>query len=155
MRTDDKRQFLVGTGHRTFGRIQQRMWWKAVVIWLVLMCGAIANGAVRIKFIIPVTSEAVGHVISTVLLCAIILVVTRGAIGWMAPASAQQAFAIGTLWLLMTLAFEFGVGRFVSHRTWTELLADYNVFKGRVWVAVPIITFLAPWWMARLRGLRP
>ena len=51
------------------------------------------------------------------------------------------------------LAFEFGVGALVSHRSWPEMLADYNVLKGRVWVFIPIITALAPWLMARARGL--
>lgn len=131
------------------------MWWKVLVIWSLFMVGAIANGAVRIKFIIPRTGEAVGHVISTALLCIIILVITWLTIRWLAPASMQQAIAIGTAWLLMTLAFEFGVGYFIGHHSWTEMLTDYNILKGRVWVAVPILTFLAPWWMAELRGLLP
>jgi len=129
------------------------MWWKMVLIWFVLMVGAIANGAMRITFITPLTGEAVGHVISTALLGAIILGITWASIGWIGPGSTQQVLGIGMSWLLMTLAFEFGVGGLISHRSWPEMLADYNVLKGRVWVVVPIITFLAPWWMARIRGL--
>lgn len=129
------------------------MWWKAVVIWFVLMVGAIANGTLRVKFIVPGTGEAVGHVISTVLLCGIILLITWLAIGWIAPSSAEQAIAIGGCWLLMTLVFEFGVGYFVGRHTWPEMLAEYNVLKGRVWVLVLITTLLAPWWMAKVRGM--
>ena len=131
------------------------MWWKAALIWFVLMVSAIANGALRIKFIIPITGEVVGHVISTALLCALILVITWVTIGWMGPETTQGAVDIGVAWLLMTLGFEFGVGGLISHRSWAEMLADYNVFAGRVWVLVPIITFLAPWWMAKMRGILP
>ena len=57
------------------------------------------------------------------------------------------------LWLAMTLGFEFGAGHFLFKKPWTELLLDYNLSKGRIWVLVPVVTVLAPWWMARLRGL--
>jgi hypothetical protein len=87
------------------------------------------------------------------MLCGIILGVTWGSIGWVGPDNARQAIAIGSVWLLMTLGFEFGVGGLISHRSWPEMLADYNVLRGRVWVVVPIITFLAPLWMAKFRGL--
>ncbi|MBL0035948.1 MAG: hypothetical protein IPP26_09305 [Flavobacteriales bacterium] len=131
------------------------MWWKAILIWFVLMVGAIANGAVRIKLIIPFTGEPIGHVISTALLCVLILVITWAMIGWIGPLTDQQARGIGTVWLLLTLGFEFGAGALISHRTWPEMLADYNVLNGRVWVVVPIITFLAPSWMAKWRGQFP
>ncbi len=131
------------------------MWWKMLFIWLLFMLGAIANGALRVGTIIPLTSEAVGHIISTVMLSVIILGITWATIAWIGPRTAQDTLLIGAAWLILTLAFEFGVGYFIGHHTWMEMLADYNVLKGRVWVIVPIITFLAPWWMANLRDLLP
>ena len=38
-------------------------------------------------------------------------------------------------------------------KTLCELLVDYDVTQGRIWVLVPIVTAMAPWWMARVRGL--
>ncbi|MBK9196885.1 MAG: hypothetical protein KA230_06300 [Flavobacteriales bacterium] len=129
------------------------MLWKSLLFWLLLMVLAITNGAVRLKFIIPATGEPTGHVISTVLLAGLILLATWSGIPWIAPHTARDAFGVGLFWLVLTLAFEFGVGALVSHRSWPEMLADYNVLKGRVWVFIPIITALAPWLMARARGL--
>ena len=129
------------------------MLWKALFLWFVLMGLAILNGAVRVEFIIPAVGEATGHVVSTALLSTLILLTTWYCIGWIAPRSVRDAWMVGFLWLLMTLVFEFGVGYFISHRTWLEMLADYNLGKGRVWVFVPIITGLAPVLMAKLRGM--
>lgn len=129
------------------------MWWKVLAIWLLCMVGAIANGSLRQFVLNPAIGEAWGHVLSTMLLAIIILGITWATIRWMGPADARQAWAMGTVWLLMTLVFEFGMGRFISHLSWTEMFADYNLLKGRVWVFIPIITFMAPWWMARVRGL--
>lgn len=131
------------------------MWWKALLVWLLFMVGAIANGTLRQFVINPAIGEAWGHVLSTVMLCTIILGMTWATIRWIGPVDAGQAWAIGTAWLLMTLAFEFGMGHFISRISWSQMLGDYNLLKGRVWVFVPLVTLLAPWLMAKLRGLLP
>ena len=53
---------------------------------------------------------------------------------------------------MLTLAFEVGAGR-LSGKPWSVVLADYDLLRGRIWVLVPIVTFLAPLWVGRLRGL--
>lgn len=129
------------------------MWWKAILIWFVLMLLAILNGTVRIKLIIPYTGLTAGLAISTIMLCALILLATWLSIRWMGPSTASQAWSIGLLWLSMTLAFEFGAGHFLFKKPWSELLVDYDITQGRIWVLVPIVTAMAPWWMAKVRGL--
>ncbi|MBS1582308.1 MAG: hypothetical protein JST66_08935 [Bacteroidetes bacterium] len=129
------------------------MWWKAILLWLGLMVLAIANGAVRVKWIIPVTGMTAGLAISTLLLCALILLATWFGIPWSGPMSNKQALAIGLLWLAMTLGFEFGAGHFLFKKPWAELLVDYDITQGRIWALVPITTLLAPWLMAKMRGL--
>ncbi|MBK8228495.1 MAG: hypothetical protein IPK70_15150 [Flavobacteriales bacterium] len=129
------------------------MWWKSLLFWFLLMALAIGNGTVRIKFIIPHTGLTMGLAISTVMLCALILVATWLGIRWLGPADAKQAWGIGLLWLAMTLAFEFGAGHFLFKKPWSELFYDYNIAQGRIWLLVPIVTAMAPWWMAKVRGL--
>ncbi|QQR87965.1 MAG: hypothetical protein IPJ76_07000 [Flavobacteriales bacterium] len=129
------------------------MWWKAILFWFVLMVLAIGNGTVRIKLIIPHTGLAWGLAISTLMLCGLILLVTWLGIHWMGPDGAPQALGIGALWLAMTLGFEFGAGHFLFKKPWSELLVDYDLSRGRIWVLVPIVTALAPWLMAKARGL--
>ena len=51
-------------------------------------------------------------------------------------ASEREALEIGGRWLVMTLAFEFAFGRLVAKQSWQELLADYNLAKGRSWPLV-------------------
>lgn len=126
---------------------------KALLFWFLLMLLAILNGTVRIKLIIPFTGLTTGLAISTVLLCALILGATWVGIRWLGPADAKQAWSIGLLWLIMTLSFEFGAGHFLFKKPWSELLVDYNIAQGRIWVLVPIVTTLAPWWMAKARGV--
>jgi|SoiMethySBSTD1v2_1073268.scaffolds.fasta_scaffold1774685_1 hypothetical protein len=124
---------------------------RAIAVWLAIVPIAIANGAVRERLIVPAAGPAAGHVISTLMLCAAILLVTWLTIGWMRPASLRDAARIGIGWLALTMAFEFLAGHYVFGTSWDRLLADYNLADGRVWILIPIMTAIAPWLVARAR----
>jgi hypothetical protein len=97
--------------------------------------------------------ETGGLAISTVMLCTAILVSSWLTIRWMAPATPRDAWMIGATWLALTLAFEFLAGHYLFGKPWRQLLADYNILRGRIWVLVLVTTAIAPWLMARTRGL--
>lgn len=59
-------------------------------------------------------------------------------------ASRREALEVGAVWLALTVAFEFGFGRGVAHTSWEELLADYDVRKGRLWPLVLLWIALGP-----------
>jgi len=105
---------------------------------------AIANGALRELTFGKAMPELRAHQLSTaigsVLIGVFIWVVVRQ---W-PPASDAQAFLIGLIWLALTVAFEFIFGKFVMHHPWSRLVGDYNVFKGRVWLAFLFWLTLAP-----------
>lgn len=124
-----------------------------MVAWLGLAFLAIANGVFREAVIAPRVSAETAHVVSTLSLCLLILLLTWVAIPWIAPASASETLRIGLLWFLTTVAFEFGFGRRVAGKSWSTLLADYDLTAGRIWILVLLITLTAPYLTARLRDL--
>ncbi len=93
-----------------------------------------------------------GRIISTLLLSAFIFILAWLTIGWIGPRSTQQAWLVGAAWLLLTLAFEFLAGHYLFRNSWSSLLADYNVLRGRIWVLVLITTLVAPRVCAGVRG---
>lgn len=129
------------------------MWIRAIVTWLGLAFLAIANGVFREAVIAPRVSAETAHVVSTLSLCLLILLLTWVAIPWIAPASTSEAFSIGLLWFLTTVAFEFGFGRLVAGKSWSTLLADYDLTAGRIWILVLLATLTAPYLTARLHEL--
>lgn len=126
---------------------------RALIIWCALLGLAIANGAVREVLIIPRTADATGHAISTGMLCVLILLLSWASIGWIHPISPGGAWAIGGVWLGLTLAFEFLAGHYLFGNPWSRLLEDYNILRGRIWVMVLVTTVVAPWLAGRARGL--
>jgi hypothetical protein len=126
---------------------------RAVVVWSILLGLAVANGALREMLLIPKLGASAGHVLSTITLCAAILLLSWFAVPWIHPSSWVDARAIGALWLALTLAFEFLAGHYLFGTPWSRLLADYNVFRGRVWILVLVTTALAPILAGYARGL--
>ena len=119
-------------------------------IWFLIMICAVINGGFREIVLNKRLGPKVGHVFSTVLLSVVILLTAYFSIDWLHPVTQQRAALIGAEWTLLTLAFEFLAGHYLFGNSWEKILADYNLLKGRVWVLVPITTFVAPILMFQL-----
>lgn len=126
---------------------------RALLAWLVLLALAVVNGAAREAWLIPRIGASAGHAVSSLSLSALIFLLSWVAIGWINPVTAREAFLIGLVWLALTLAFEFLAGHYVFRTPWNELLADYDVLSGRIWVLVLLTTTLAPLLTANMRHL--
>ena len=127
---------------------------RAIVIWVLLVGLAIVNGAVRDALISPRLGGQLGHVVSTGILCAIILAVAWGSIAWIGRPGVRACLGIGLLWAALTVAFEFLGGHYLFGGSWANLLADYNVAKGRIWPLVIVTSAVAPLLAARARGVQ-
>jgi hypothetical protein len=126
---------------------------RSAAVWCLLMLTAVLNGTFRVALLNPRLGEPVGHIISSLMLSLFILLLAYALVPWVGPRSAREALTLGALWLLLTLAFEFGFGHFVARKPWRALLADYNVAAGRIWVLVLLTTFLAPLVATRIRRM--
>lgn len=58
---------------------------------------------------------------------------------------------MGVIWLFSTIAFEFIAEHYVFGNSWEKLLADYNLFEGRIWSLVLLTILLAPYIANKLR----
>ena len=124
---------------------------RAVLIWLSILFLAIANGALRELVISPSIGWHAGHVVSTILLSALILGAAWLATPWISPATSDRAWVVGAVWLALTLAFEFLAGHYLFGTSWDELIAGYDLLRGRIWIVVPIVTLVAPVWVYSVR----
>ncbi len=126
---------------------------RALAVWILLAVVAVLNGTARNAWIAPRLGEQRAHIVSTFILCALIFFIVFALIRWIGITTPTQASLLGLCWVAMTLAFEFLAGHFLFGHPWERLVADYNVLSGRLWILVPIVTYLAPRWALRLRVL--
>jgi hypothetical protein len=128
---------------------------RAFFLWLLMSVLAVANGVIRTLWITPHLGEATAHILGTLsalilLFGAIVLILP-----WVGPRNKNQVWIIGGFWLVLTLAFEFLAGHYLFGNPWERLLADYNIFRGRVWVTVLLLQLFGPFFAAKIRGLLP
>jgi hypothetical protein len=128
------------------------MYLRGAVIWLGILVLASLNGAVRDLLVAPRIGDTIARALSTLILCGLVLWVTWISIRWLGPGRPGEALGLGFFWVALTLAFEVGAGR-LSGKPWPEVLADYDILRGRIWILVPIVTLFAPRWAAGARGL--
>jgi hypothetical protein len=126
---------------------------RALTVWLVILVLASLNGALREAVLISPFGQVAGRAISTILLAGVVFLVTWVTIGWIGPATPEDAVQIGALWLGLTLAFEFLVGHYVFRQPWAVLLEDYDLTRGRIWILALLVVGSAPLVTARLKGL--
>ena len=103
----------------------------------------------------PAPRRHVGHVVSTAILSAAIVLLAAYTIGWMRPRTWGETWTVGAFWLGLTIAFEFLGGHYLFGRPWDALLADYNVSQGRIWIVVLVATAVGPVVAVRTRHLLP
>ena len=118
---------------------------KYTLLWVPLPFIFIANGLLRQFGYGPHMSDLAAHQISS-LVGLVLLGVYVWCLNqfWPLPSGAQ-AVAVGVVWFLMTVLFEFVFGHFVAGHSWETLLRDYNLAAGRIWLLVLLWTALAPW----------
>jgi hypothetical protein len=127
------------------------LWLKAFALWSAILVLAVLNGMLRQQVLIPSLGSVAGLVLSGALLSTVIFIVAWAGAPWYGKLMSSRWLLIGAFWFVLTLMFEFGVGRLVQHRTWADLLEAYTFEGGNLWPLVLAAALLAPWCVAKLR----
>jgi hypothetical protein len=117
----------------------------ALLVWFVFLVVAFTLGAMRELVIRPLIGELPSHIVGTLTVVAVFLGIQVVFVRRMGTRGGQVDFwLVGLLWLLMTASFEFLFFHYVGGKPWEEILADYNLAQGRIWVFVLLVTALGP-----------
>jgi hypothetical protein len=117
---------------------------RTLTVWFGLLVLAVLNGGFREGVLVPRLGRGFGQAVSTLMLSALIVAAGWISMPWIAPRTLQDAWTVGIVWVTLTLAFEFLAGHFLFGKPWVELLADYNLLAGRIWIMVLIVTLMTP-----------
>lgn len=126
---------------------------RAVLLWLAIIPLAIANGLLRDLLIAPALGAMPARAASGVILGGLVFGWTSLTIPWLGRLQTSGYLALGLVWLVLTISFEFFFGLFIARHTWSELLRAYKFEQGELWPLVLLVIALSPWLAAKLRGL--
>lgn len=127
---------------------------KYLLAWPGLLLLAILNGAVREFAYKKTLGELPAQQVSTLTLMILVTVAAWAFNRRWKIETARQALAIGFVWLLLTIAFEFLFGHFVTGHSWTMLLQNYNIVEGKLWVVFLIWITIVPYCIFKWNGSR-
>ncbi len=120
------------------------VWALAACAWLGFAGIAIICGALRVKLLEPLMGEAKAHVAGTLIVCVLLMAAIQLFVGASGLKDTWPLMRIGAFWTILTICFEFFFGLLVMKKSLEELFADYNIFKGRIWLLVLVTTFYGP-----------
>jgi hypothetical protein len=118
---------------------------KAVLGWLLLFVAMFANGAIRVVILQPQLGEDRARQVASLSGVALVLILSWLFVRYAPEARSSHLLWVGVAWLASTVAFEFVFGHFVSGQSWSALLADYNIMRGRLWSLILVSVCLGPW----------
>lgn len=133
---------------RQHSRTTNLILWSGA-FWIIFAAIATAAGVARELWLVPQIGERPAHQAGTLFVCAAFLVVIALFVKRMRPYP-EEALAIGVGWLLAAVAFEFGFGHFVDGLSWSRLLSDYDLSRGRLLLLVWLTVGGGPFVLARL-----
>jgi hypothetical protein len=125
--------------------------WKYVLAWFPMVFMAVTNGALREGWYGKYLSELQAHQVSTATGVLLFGVYIWALLRLWRLESAGQAMTIGLVWLGLTVAFECLFGHHVAKRPWRDLLHDYNLVAGHVWLVVLVWVTIAPYLFCQLQ----
>ncbi|MBX2939977.1 MAG: hypothetical protein KF880_07850 [Ferruginibacter sp.] len=124
--------------------------WKYFLLWFPMLALAILNGTVRDLGYKKYVGELTAHQISTVTLLLLFGIYIWFVIKNSNITSPSHAIYLGVCWVGLTLCFEFGFG-LARGNTFSKLLEDYNLLRGRIWVLIPVWLLIAPYIFYKLK----
>lgn len=117
---------------------------RYILAWLPMVFLGILNGIVREKTYGKAMGELRAHQLSTVTGIFLFSLYIGSLTYFWRFESWQQALTVGLSWFGLTIAFEFLFGHYVVKHSWNQLLRDYNMLAGRLWIIVLVWLVLAP-----------
>jgi hypothetical protein len=125
-------------------------WFRAALVWMLIMLAETGHGMVREVFIAPVIGGLRARQWGVLTGCIIIFIIAWLTTRWMNATSRRQQFTVGAFWVLLTLIFEFALGR-ATGASWSRILSDYNPVHGGFMLLGLAFMFITPWLTRRLR----
>ena len=124
---------------------------KHFLFWLPMIVLAFVNAALRQLYFIKHFSELTAHQLSTITLIVLCSIYVGVVFPYLAIQSSKQAFLIGFVWVILTVLFEFSLGK-LTGKTWAYLLKDYDLMAGHIWPVFLVSLLLLPYLFFSIKG---
>jgi hypothetical protein len=123
---------------------------KLFLFWLPMILLAFVNAALRELIFAKYFNDLLAHQLSTLTLVILCLIYVGIVFPYLHIRSTRQALLTGFVWMILTVLFEFALGRIMNHSC-EELLQNYDLMAGKIWVLFLFCLMLMPYFFYLFR----
>lgn len=131
----------------------QNSYIRSFMIWLVIIFAETIHGTLRTILLEPRIGDFRARQISVFTGALIILAVTYFFITWISAREIYQLMKIGIFWVILTVAFEIMLGRFVIDASWERIFSDYKIWEGGLMPIGLLFLLFTPLIAAKMRRI--
>ena len=125
---------------------------RGFAVWLVIVFVESVHGTLRQMFLEPAVGDFTARRIAFFTGMLLIFLIAYLMARWIAAPTTGTLFAVGVMWVGLTLAFEFGIGYFVLGYTSKRLLEDYDITRGGLMAFGIVFMAFVPYLAVKARG---
>lgn len=116
----------------------------AMGIWCLFVCAVFAcrlycHGSMEARL-----GEWRAHLLTVVMSCGVVFLLGALFLADTPVADNASLLGIGTLWLVMSVAFELLLRRVLLGMEWPRVFVDYNLRQGRLYSMILLTVFFTP-----------
>lgn len=126
---------------------------RVIAVWFIIIFAEMIHGVLRGLFLVPVFGDFPSRQIGVFTGSLIILAIAYMTVRWIGARGVRELLISGLIWMVLTLLFEIGFGRFVMHSGWDRILSDFNITKGGLLPLGMIFMAFSPLIAAKLRRI--
>jgi hypothetical protein len=128
-------------------------WARSIAVWLLIIFAESIHGLLRTLLLAPWIGEFRARQVSVFTGAAIIFAISIATIRWIGARQRGELLRIGIVWVLLTVAFEVSLGRFIMKLDWGRISSDYDLPHGGLMGLGLLAMSVTPLVTASLRGL--
>lgn len=128
----------------------RRFWIRALGIWLMLTVAEAFNGTFRRVVLDARLGDVLARQVAVGVDSVVILIVVWATLPEFGLQPPARWWRLGVFWLLLSLAFEIGVGRLVGV-SWGRILSDFDLSQGGLLGLGMLVLLIAAPVTARVR----
>jgi hypothetical protein len=126
---------------------------KALLVGLLIACGEVVNGNIRVRVLHSRVGKRRAKHISFLTGIGIISIICWITLHWIAPADYQDCLLVGAIWLVVMLCLDIYFARYVFRLKWQKIGDDFNPIKGNLLSLGMVYLMLCPALVFALRSM--
>jgi len=123
---------------------------RALAAWVLIIVAETVHGVLRQWLLVPVVGDLRARQIGVLIGSAIIFAIAWALARWIDARTLRAQLAVGAVWIVLTVCFEYALGRLLGLTT-ERILADYDFTRGGFMLFGLALMLVAPALAARAR----